>query len=174
MKRLAVVLALLAFPASAQAKELTGLDVCGASACTRITDADVLDAFIRSDDVTAPDPAGPQPSYLLRVRVRDDKGHSVVGWTSRWLPKPGILAYQDGPGIFLFSKPDPVLAGALRDAARGRAPRAARAYADPPPAEPRPTVERAGVSGDGGLPVLVWAAAGALLVAGAGVLLARR
>lgn len=155
---LVVVLALLAIPASAGAKELTGLDVCGATSCGRVTNADALDAFMRSDDRKARAPSGPQRSYLIRVRVREESGRSIVSWRTRWLPAAGVLAYEESAGRFAFTRPDRTLVRALRGAARGRPPRAARSFS---------SVSRAG------MPLTGWIGAIALLIAGAGVLVVR-
>jgi hypothetical protein len=173
MKRLVVVLAVLALPASAHAKELTALDVCGATACTRIVEHGALDAFMRSDDSKVEAPATPQPSYLLRVRVRDDTGRAVLGWTSRWLPAAGVLAYEEPAGRFSFTTPDPTLVHALERATRGRAARLARVYAPKtePVARVAEVVPAPSSGGGGGFPALAWvgAAAGLLLVTGGAI-----
>jgi hypothetical protein len=177
---LLALIALLALPTAAAAKELTALDVCGTDGCTRITEREALDGFMRSDDLSASAPKGPQRSYVLRTRITEGEGESAHGWTTRWLPAAGLMAYEDPPGEFNFTSVDPALEKALRRAARGHTARAARAYA--PKVEPTARVsevftpaasaERSAASDgddDGGLPPLAWVgvAAGLLLVGGA-------
>lgn len=177
---LLALIALLALPTTAAAKELIALDVCGTDGCTRITEREALDGFMRSDDLSASAPKGPQSSYVLRTRITEGEGETAQGWTTRWLPAAGLMAYEDPPGEFNFTSVDPALEKALRRAARGHTARAARAYA--PKVEPAARVsevftpaasaERAAASDDGdddGLPPLAWVgvAAGLLLVGGA-------
>jgi hypothetical protein len=182
--RLAIFVALaLAFPAAAAAKEITALDVCGAGACTRLTDHAALDAFMQGGEFASAAPGGAQRSYLVKAYVRDDTGHSIQGWTSHWLPAAGLMAYQDSPGQFNFSPVGPKLERALRGAARGRTARAARRFAEK--VEPVANVNevvaapaaakisRAG-DGGGGLPYLWIGVAVGLLLVGGGAARARR
>jgi hypothetical protein len=185
--RLAFVLALvLAFPAAAAAKEVTRLDVCGVGGCGRVTDHAALEAFMDGGEMAAVAPSAAQRSYLLKAYVRDDTGHSIQGWTSRWLPAAGLLANEESPGHFNFAPVGAKLERVLRAAARGRPARAARRFAEE--VEPvaqvdevvtpaTATATRAGAGGDGGgLPTLAWlgVAAGLLAVGGAGALGLRR
>jgi hypothetical protein len=181
--RVAIILALaLAFPAAAAAKEITRVDVCGVGGCGHVADEDAVQAFIEGDDMAAAAPRGAQRSYRLKVFVRDDTGEPVQGWTSHWLPVAGVVAFEDGPGQFLFSPVGPELERVLRDAARGRAARAARrfdqklrpvAHVDEVVTAPPAQVARAG---DGAGPPYLWVgvAAGLLVVGGAGAVGLRR
>jgi hypothetical protein len=175
---LLALITLLALPAAASAKELISIDVCGTDGCTRIKQRAALDGFMRSDDLPASAPKGPQSSYVLRTRITEGEGEAAHGWTTRWLPAAGLMAYEDPPGEFNFTSVDPALEKALRRAARGHTARAARAYA--PKVEPAARVSevftpaasagRAAASNDdGGFPPLAWVgvAAGLLLVGGA-------
>jgi hypothetical protein len=178
--RLAIFLALaLALPAPAAAKEITRVDVCGVGGCGHVTDEDAVQAFIEGDDMAAAAPRGAQRSYRLKVFVRDDTGKAMQGWTSHWLPAAGVVAFEDGPGQFLFSPVGPKLERVLRDAARGREARAARSFAEKvePAAQVDEVVTPAAAkvaradesSGGSGLPALAWlgVAAGLLVVGGA-------
>jgi len=98
-----VVTLALAFPAVATAKEVTRVDVCGADGCGRISDHGSLEAFMEGDDQPATVPFGPQRSYTLRVRMRAEEGEAVHGWTTHWIPKANVLAYQDEHGQFAFT-----------------------------------------------------------------------
>jgi hypothetical protein len=181
--RLAIILALtLAFPASAAAKEITRVDVCGVGGCGHVTDEHAVQAFIEGDDMAAAAPRGAQPSYGLKVFVRDDTGKAIQGWTSHWLPAAGVVAFEEGPGQFLFSPVGPKLERVLRDAASGREARAARRF-DPKPRPvaqvdevvPAPAAAKASRAGDGGGPPYLWiGVAVGLLLVGGGAARARR
>jgi len=183
MRTAIVVLALaLTFPAAAVAKEVTRVDVCGVDGCGRITGHAALQSFMEGDDLAAEVPYGAQRSYLLRVYVRDDQGEAIHGWTTNWVPKTGVLAFEDPPGQFNFTAVPPKLDRALRDAARGRTARAARTFAQKVDPEAQvdevvsapPATARADAGG--GLPALAWlgVAAGLLAVGGAGAVGLRR
>jgi hypothetical protein len=177
--RLATVVLVLALglPATALAKEVSRVDVCGAGGCGRITDHDSLMAFMAGDDMAAAAPREAQRSYRLKVFVRDDKGEPIQGWTSHWLPAAGLIAFEDAPDQYLFSPVGPKLERVLRDAARGHAPRAARSFGAK--AEPvaqvdevvEPPAATARADGGGGSPPYAWigVAVGLLLVGGGAV-----
>ena len=177
-----VVTLALAFPAVATAKEVTRVDVCGADGCGRISDHGSLEAFMEGDDQPATVPFGPQRSYTLRVRMRAEEGEAVHGWTTHWIPKANVLAYQDEHGQFAFTDVPAKLRRALTVAARGHTARAARVFEDPPDPEAQvdevvtapPATARADAGG--GLPALAWVgvAAGLLAVGGAGARSMRR
>jgi hypothetical protein len=173
-------LAALAVPASAAAKEITAVDVCGTDGCTRIADRPVLRSFEQGSELAEAAPAGRQRSYRLRVRVRDDTGALRVGWTSLWLPAADVIAFDDGQPGATFTSVGPALSRELRRAARGHTARAARRYSAPPPptarvAEvvPAPASRRV-ASGPSGPPALVWVGAAALVLIVAGAWRARR
>jgi len=182
--RLAIValIVVLALPAAAAAKEVTRVDVCGADGCGRITDHDSLQAFMEGDDQPARVPDGAQRSYTLKVRVRADEGETVHGWTTHWIPKANVLAYQDEHGQFAFTDVPTRLRRALTVAARGHTARAARVFEDLPDPEAQvdevvtaaPATARADAGG--GLPALAWVgvAVGLLAVGGAGARTLRR
>ncbi|HEX6695895.1 MAG TPA: hypothetical protein VF080_03845 [Solirubrobacteraceae bacterium] len=180
---LLAVIAVLAVPAAAGAKEVTAVEVCGTDGCTRIDDRAALRAFEQGSELAQAPPAGRQRSYRLRVRVRDEAGASRVGWTSLWLPDAAVIAFDDGQQGATFTPVEPALSRALHRAARGHTARAARRYAQPPPATARvaevvPAPVRASASGPTGAdghPALMWTgAAGVVLLLGAGAWRARR
>jgi hypothetical protein len=177
------LIAVLALPTAAGAKEVSRLDVCGTDGCTRVVAASALRAFEEGGALAAAAPSGAQRSYTIRVRVRID-GRSQDGWIVDWLPRVGLLAFRGENSDMAFTPVEPALARALRRAARGHTARAARPYvrktgpvarvAEVVPA-PRPAAARAasddggGGGRGGGLPPLAWVgvAAGLLLVGGA-------
>jgi hypothetical protein len=184
MRAVIVVLSVvaLAFPAAAVAKEVTRVDVCGTDGCGHITDHDSLQAFMEGDDRPATVPLGAQRSYTLKVHVRADEGETIHGWTSHWIPKANVLAFEDEQGKWAFTDVPSKLEQALQGAARGRTASAPRTFADNPDPEAQvdevfapATAKRAGSEG-AGLPAIAWlgVAAGLLAVGGAGALGLRR
>jgi hypothetical protein len=182
--RLAIFVALaLALPATAVAKEITRVDLCGGGSCSRITDHASLEAFMQGGEMAQAAPSGPQQSYLLKVYMREGPGASHQAWTSRWLPAAGLIASEDSPGQFTFTSVGPKLERALRGAARGRTARAARRFARTVPpvahvnevvtAPAAAKVSRAG-DGGGGPPYLWIGLAAGLLLVGGGAARARR
>ena len=184
---LAAALGLLALAATAAAKEVTAVTVCGAHTCTRLTDRASLDAFMHAGGMAEEAPGTPQRSYLLRVRVSEPGSDYVDNWTSRWLPDAGLIASRDDTGGLLFTGVDAPLDRVLRRAVRGHAARPARRFVrrdlvarvdevvEPPASPPKPAASDAG-----GSLSPAWAGAGAALLllaaagASAGVLRARR
>jgi hypothetical protein len=172
------LLALLVLPAAAAAKEVTAVSVCGAHACTRLTDRASLDAFMHAGGMAEEAPNTPQRSYLLRVRVSEPGSDYVDNWTSRWLPDAGVIASSDDTGGLLFTGVDAPLERVLHRAVRGHAARPARRFVrrdirprvdevvEPPASRPKPAAADAGGSlspawGAAGAALLLLAAAGA-------------
>ena len=92
MKRLVfafALLALLAVPAPAMAKELTKVEVCGADGCAAITGKTNLQNFGGSGE---PDGsvAAPAPFYEIRYTI-DAEGESSQ-WSSWYVPSAKRLA----------------------------------------------------------------------------------
>jgi hypothetical protein len=181
---LILVGAALALPGVASAKELTAVTVCGAHACTRLTDRAALDAFMRSGGMAEAAPNEPQRSYLLRLRIDEPGTDYSDTWTSSWLPDAGVIASREDGGGLLFTDVDAALDRVLRRAARGHAARPPRRFVRrepvarvvevvaPPASAPRPAAADAG----GGAPPLAWAVPGAgvvLLLGAAGAWRAR-
>jgi hypothetical protein len=174
---LAATLGLLALAATAAAKEVTAVTVCGAHACTRLTDRASLDAFMHAGGMAEEAPSTPQRSYLLRVRISEPGSDDVYNWTSRWLPDAGLIASHDDSAGLLFTGVDAPLDRILRRAVRGHAARPARRFVrrepaarvdevvQPPASPPKPAAADAG-----GSLSPAWAGAGAalLLLAAAG------
>jgi hypothetical protein len=178
---LVIVIAALALPAVAAAKEVTALDVCGTDGCTQIVDRDALRAFEQGSELAEAAPAGRQRSYLLRVRIRDEAGKVQVGWTTLWLPKAGVVALDDGHPGATFSPVGPALERVLRHAVRGHTARAARDYSVPPPSPvarvadvvPAPPARSADAA-PSGPPALAWTGLAAVVLLAGGALRARQ
>ena len=112
-------LAALALPATAGAKQITALDVCGTDGCTRITDRSVLHSFEEGSALAEAPPAGRHVSYALRARVRDEAGAARTGWTSLWVPSAHVIAVANGQPGATFTPAPLALERALWSAARG-------------------------------------------------------
>ncbi len=172
--------AVLALPATAGAKEVSSLDVCGTDGCTRIAERDVLRSFEQGSALAEAAPAGRHRSYLVRVRLRDDGGVARTGWTTLWLPSVHLMAFDDGQPGATFTPVPPALERALASAARGHAARAAQSFGE----RKQPTAQVAEVvpaptsptrAADDGPPALMWTgAAGLVLLISAGAWRARR
>lgn len=115
MKRvLAVIVAALALPAAAQAKEINGLAVCGPNSCE---DVDMA-GFGHRDPIagdSATD-AGPPPSDFLRVdfTVDGQRGAFQVFYE----PRSGLVATILPRGHVEWARLAPGIAGAVKEAAK--------------------------------------------------------
>lgn len=108
---LLVVVAVLVLPAAVQAKELTGLAVCGPSECE--------DGDVSGFGHAAPfggETNGPPPRRYLRLDLEVDGQSS--GWYLFYDPVTGLVAREDGPGIWVWSRLAPSLAEAVEDTAK--------------------------------------------------------
>src|SRR5215211_4755692 len=112
MRRLLlVVLAALVLPAAAQAKEITGFAVCGPSECE--------DADVSGFGHAAPfwdETNGPRPGRYYRLDLEVDGQSS--GWPLFYEPVSGLVAREDRPGTWIWSRLAPPLAMAAKDAAK--------------------------------------------------------
>jgi len=106
-----------ALPATAHAKGVAALTVCGANGCHPVDRAAVragFDAFRRADA-----PRRAERFYTIRVKARVSSGEVVEVFSFDWLPRVGLTRpYAERT----WTRPVPVLAAALRRAARGLAP----------------------------------------------------
>jgi hypothetical protein len=113
MRRLLlVVLAALVLPAAAHAKEVTALAVCGPAECE--------DADVSGFGHAAPfgsDTNGPPPGQYHRLDLEVDGQSS--GWGLFYDPATGLVAREDRPGTWVWSRLAPSLAKAVKDAAQG-------------------------------------------------------
>jgi hypothetical protein len=173
----------LLLPGAAAAKEITAVTVCGAHACTRLTDRADLQAFMHASGMAEAAPSAPQRSYLVRVRISEPGAPHPDEWLSHWLPDAGVIVSADeGSGSQLFTAVDPPLARVLRRAAGSHAALRARRFVrrDPPArvdevveppaaaAPAPPSASRAGADGgDGPPPSLAFVGVGALALLGA-------
>jgi hypothetical protein len=112
MRRLLlVVVAALVLPAAAQAKELTALAVCGPGDCR---DVDV--SGFGHDAPFASDTNGPAPGPYHRLDVEVDGQSSA--WGLFYDPGTGLVAREDRPGTWVWSRLAPSLAESVKDTAK--------------------------------------------------------
>ena len=86
---LAAVAAVLALPGVAAGKELTKVEVCGASSCTTITDRETLRELPTGGETTSPPP--PAAGYYT-VRLTVDAGGEQHDWRVFYVPSADMLA----------------------------------------------------------------------------------
>jgi hypothetical protein len=110
--------ALLALPATAGAKGIAALDVCGANGCHAVEARSAQRAF--EHRFAARTPARAEPWLLLRARARVSGGDVAEVFTAEWLPRAGTLRITGGEGV--WNAAGAPLAAALRRAARGLRP----------------------------------------------------
>ncbi len=174
---LAVAAVALGPAASAPAKEIASVKLCGAGGCRDVTDRATHAAVDGGPLASAPETAS--PFYRVKVRIKADGGRTVPGWSSLWVRAAGRLQAGDGT----WMEPGAATVAGLKRLTRGLEPLPASrlrlppaVVAPPPTGAPAPAAPPA----DGGLPAAVWAliAAGALglayTLARAGAALAAR
>jgi hypothetical protein len=107
---LAIVAAgLLALAGTAQAKEIVGLKICGASGCKETTSHLVL-----GDPTASVSYAQPAPFYKVELRFGD--GQTIIHRENAyWLPGSGLMRFSSEQGGWWMPSELP----ALRDAASG-------------------------------------------------------
>jgi hypothetical protein len=106
-----------ALPATADAKGIAALTVCGANGCHPVDRAAVRAGFEAFRRAGAPRRA--EPFFTIRAKARVSSGEVVEVFSLDWLPRAGLTRpYAERT----WTRPAPVLAAALRRAARGLAP----------------------------------------------------
>jgi hypothetical protein len=160
--------AALALPATAPAKEIGSLKVCGPAHCRAITARPAMDAFLEGGyETLAPTTGG--AFYEVRARMRHDH-EDAGGFTVLYVPTKGLLRAEAEYGKHKWLRPAGVTARALRRAARGLRPYPADQLGpvrepSPAPAASPPARVSSRASGDGSERLGLAGGAGALAVA---------
>ncbi len=113
-------LAAVALPATASAKEVGALTLCGPDGCQRITARAPLRGFMNGGYETL-GPRRPAPFFRLKVTMRY-QGQDAGGWTVAYLPADNLIRAQAEYGKRVWTRPAASTARALRRAARGLQP----------------------------------------------------
>ena len=174
---LAIAAAALGPAATAAAKEIASVKVCGADGCQDVTDQTSMAITDGGPPTAWPDEK--TPFYRVKISVYGVDGQIVPGWSFRWIPAAQKVQFEDGT----WGNPPSTAMDELTKVTRGIAPLPAAKLVLPAPAKPAEVVapHKAPPPADEGLPAIVWVfrAAGAagllaLLVRGAAGLLGRR
>jgi len=174
----ALAAAALALPATAPAKGIAALDVCGSGppACHAV-EARALRAAEDGARVRAA-PRAAAAFYVLRAHTVDAGDGAVPVWTAQWIPSANAMRVA---GDAVWTAPAPRLTRALRRAARGLRARPARTLGPLVAPTPRARVVEVYSAADAAPPRHdrpAWPALAAILAAGlllgAAALAARR
>ena len=174
----------LALPASAGAKEVTGATLCGTDGCRTTHDRDAASDLANASTLAGP-PKHAAPYYTVRIQVTAE-GHDEMAWTNRWAPTLGVAKAEGENGDPVWYELSARGASTLQRMSHGLRPFPAAGLEPldgPTPSRPggqlapETTVmaPSAGGGDPGGGHAGTWALGGAaaLVVAGGGVLLIR-
>jgi hypothetical protein len=125
-----VVLAavLLFLPATAQAKEISKLSICGPSSCASITDPALLQQWMQADDGQSAPPAVVAPFLRLETTVTAasgetfDGGSTSVTWSDFYIPSAGVIRGTSESNLAAWTRLGSRAAEILSTAAKGVTP----------------------------------------------------
>ena len=161
------ILAALALPTAAGAKEVSSLSVCGPRSCHMIKDRAAMRAFPGGGyETLAPKSGG--AFYKVNAHMRHE-GQDAGGFTVLYVPAVGLLRAEAEFGEHTWLEPAAATASALRRAVRGLRPYPADQLGpvrepSPAPAESLPARVSSPASG-GGFPEVGFAGGIAMLIA---------
>ena len=175
---LAIAAAALGPAATASAKEIASVKVCGVDGCTDVTDQATMAIADGGPPTSWPDEA--TPFYRVKIAVEGEQGETVPGWTFLWVPAAQKIKFEDET----WANPPSTTIDELEAVTRKIDPLPAAKLVLPAVPEPKEIVapaESPPPAGDGGLPTVIWAllAAGgiglaAVLARGAAIVVGRR
>ena len=90
---LAIAAAALGPAATASAKEIASVKVCGADGCTDVTDRATMAITEGGPPTSWPDEA--TPFYRVKIAVKGEQGETVPGWTFLWVPAAQKIKFED-------------------------------------------------------------------------------
>jgi hypothetical protein len=170
MRRAAILLAALAalaVPATASAKEITKVRVCGTDGCVTTHDQAVISGLTQGGPPTIP-PSRTGDAVKVRAAIAERPGGKVFGHTTSWfLPHESLLVTEDGTWMRLPAGPAAALRRVSAQLAFFPASRVSGPSEPAKPAAPAPRDDGGGIA----WPLI--AALAAVLAVGA-ALLARR
>jgi len=148
--------------ATASAKEIDKVKVCGADGCHDVTDRTTMAITDGGPPTGSPDAA--TPFYRVKISMKEPGGESIPGWSLVWVPAAELIGQEDGT----WTRPPSTTVDELKLATRGIEPLPASKLGLPEPT-PEETPAAASVPATppddgGGPPTAVWVllAAGAL------------
>jgi hypothetical protein len=171
---LAIASAALGPAATAAAKEIASVKVCGVDGCRDVTDRTSMAITDGGPPTAWPDEK--TPFYRVKISVKGEDGQVVPGWTFQWVPAAQKVQLEDGT----WGNPPSTTMDELTRVTHGVAPLPASKLVLPEPVKPAEIVApaKAPAPPDDGLPAIVWvflaAGAAGLLARGAAGLLGRR
>jgi hypothetical protein len=93
---------LLAFAATAQAKEIGSLKVCGATGCNTLADPAQLTASMEGES-TSQSVAPAQRYYTVDMGFTDGQGNIIHNSTAYWLPDGALFRYEEASPLQWWS-----------------------------------------------------------------------
>jgi hypothetical protein len=122
---LAAVLFLL--PATAQAKQISKLSICGPSSCASITDVTLLQQWMQNNGKSA-QPSAVAPFFRLETTVSAAPGEMFEGgktsmtWSDFYIPTVGVIRGTSESNVAAWTRLGPRAAEILSTAAKGVTP----------------------------------------------------
>jgi hypothetical protein len=150
---LAIAAVALGPAATASAKEIAKVSVCGADGCHDKTDQATMAVTDGGPPTGWPDDKA--PFYRVKISVKGEDGKTVPGWTFLWVPAAQKVKFEDGT----WGNPPSTTMDELDTLTRGIDPLPAAKLKLPEPVKPAEIVAPArGPAADdgGGLPTVVW------------------
>ena len=150
---LAIAAVALGPAATASAKEISKVTVCGADGCQDKTDQATMAVTDGGPPTAWPDDK--TPFYRVKISVKGPEGEHVPGWSFVWVPAAQVIKQEDGT----WSNPPSTTVDELNALTRKIEPLPASKLALPEPVEPAEIVAPAQAPaspGDDGLPTAVW------------------
>ena len=164
---LAIAAAALGPAATASAKEISKVTVCGADGCRDVTDQATMAVTDGGPPTAWPDEKS--PFYRVRISVTGEDGETVPGWTFLWVPAAQKIKFEDET----WGNPPSTTIDELTALTRKIEPLPASKLVLPAPAKPAevlsPADDKPAPARDSdGLPTIVWVflVTGALGLAG--------
>jgi hypothetical protein len=150
---LAIAAVALGPAATASAKEISKVSVCGADGCQDKTDQATMAITDGGPPTGWPD--AKTPFYRVKISVKGEDGQTVPGWTFLWVPAAQKVKFEDGT----WGNPPSTTMDELDKLTRGIDPLPAARLKLPAPAQPAEIVAPAPAppADDGhGLPTVIW------------------
>jgi hypothetical protein len=139
--------------ATASAKELAKVKVCGADGCQDVTDQATMAVTDGGPPTAWPDEK--TPFYRVKISVKGEDGQVVPGWTFLWVPAAQKVKFEDGT----WGNPPSTTMDELDKLTRGIDPLPASKLTMPEPVKPAEIVAPAKAppaDDGGGLPTAIW------------------